>query len=113
MINLSHEMHMQGLAAFSGAETALLQARIRLGELEIELERAAREAEACGCETKDLYAAQRVLRELSTDLLHRRAAMMEMHRDFRAIDDELTPVRPKSDSALAAFRASSNFPPKR
>lgn len=101
---------MQGCGAFSGAETALLQARITLGQLEIELNRAAREARLKGCDTRDLNAAIEALRELSKDLLARRGLLLEMHKEFRALDDELTPVRPSSDAALAAFRASSNFP---
>lgn len=109
-IELSHEMHMQGLAAFSGAETALLQARITLGQIEIELQRAAREARVRECDTRDLNNAIDALRELSKDLLNRRACMQELHRDFKALDDELTPTRPSSDAALQAFKISSNFP---
>ena len=109
-IVLSHEMHMQGLAAFSGAETALLQARIGLGETEIELQRAMREAKVRRCDTKDLANAIEAIRVLSRDLLARRACLMELHRDFRALDDELTPVRPSSDAALKAFQVSENFP---
>lgn len=109
-IELSHEMHMQGLSAFSGAETALLQARVTLGELEIELNRAMREAKVRGCDTKDLRTAIEVMQEVSKDLLARRACLMELHRNFRAIDDELTPIRSPSDAAMKAFQVSSNFP---
>jgi len=101
---------MCGCAAFSGAETVLLQARMRLGQLEIDLQHAAREGKARGCDTADITAAIETLRQLSHDLLNRRAALMELHRDFRSLDQDLTPTRPSSDAALAAFRRSSNFP---
>lgn len=112
MIELSHEQHMEGCAAFSGAETALLQARITLGALEIEMQRAAREARLRGCDTRDINQAIETMRKLSQDLLARRGLLLEMHRVFRALDEDLTPIRPSSDSALAAFRASANFPKK-
>lgn len=109
-MEISHEQHMQGCAAFSGAETALLQARVTLAQMEIELQRAAREAATRGCDNSDLFDAIKSMRALSHDLLARRACIMELHRDFRAIDEELTPTRPSSDAALKAFQISSNFP---
>lgn len=111
-MEISHEQHMQGCAAFSGAETALLQARITLASVEIELQRAAREAATRGCDNSDLFDAIKSMRALSHDLLARRACIMELHRDFRAIDEEMTPVHKNSDAAAKAFEVSSKFPGK-
>lgn len=102
-------LHRAGLAALSGAETTLLQARISIGELSLELHAAQRKARERGCDTSGFQQAVAALNEMSRDILARRGALQEFHREFRACDSDLTPARPSSDQAFIAFQQSSNF----
>lgn len=104
-IAVPREMHTTGCAALSGAIAVILQTRARLAECELDLRAAARRMH-----DPALEKLADVLSHAEHDLLARRQAMVEMHRDFRACDTELTPTRPPSDSAWRAYQISSNFP---
>lgn len=105
-IKISEQAHRTGCAALSGAEVVLLQAKINLATIQIDLERAARRAREKKLDVAALHDAINLVKELLNEITTRRAAIMEFHRDFRALDQNLTPIRPSSDAAYVAFRNS-------
>lgn len=108
-IRLDTASHRRGCAALSGAEVVLDRARRTYEDLAIELEVSARRAREAGLDTGGIDGAICVVRELARDLTIRRAALLEFHRDFRGLDASLTPTRPPSNPAFAAYLSSANF----
>lgn len=107
-IQVTEEVHRTGCAALSGTETVLLQAKINLAAIQIDLEREARRLRERKLDPGPVHTTINLVKELLNEITTRRAAIMEFHKDFRALDENLTPVRPSSDAAYIAFRNSQH-----
>ena len=104
-------LHQAGCAAIAGTALVLMRAREALAAVDLDLNRTVRELTERGEAHSARVVAQalQVARGLADDLVTRRGAVLELARDFRACDDELTPARSPSQSAIQAFRSAQEF----
>jgi hypothetical protein len=106
-VSVPRELHSLGCSALAGASLVMQQLRTTLAEAEQTL--AIIESRQGLTNPSDALQA---IRDAMADLLTRRAATLEMCREFRACDPDLTPVRSPSQAAIEAFRSSQDWSEK-